>query len=122
MDVILCLTHAAEIVLTLEELTAFTVVAELISMASGVPVKAVPHRRDGSAAGSDRLHHRPTRRAKRNGRVDQVRCRRCDFEGTRDEVNDHFVGRIESGDLDHLRMDVRYPPSCRRTSVVRRVS
>lgn len=33
-----------------------------------------------------------------------MKCRRCDFEGTQDEVDDHFVSRIETGDLDHVRM------------------
>jgi hypothetical protein len=33
-----------------------------------------------------------------------MKCRRCDFEGTQNEVDDHFVSRIETGDLDHVRM------------------
>jgi hypothetical protein len=41
--------------------------------------------------------------------VIKVRCRRCEFEGTWDEVDDHFVERIESGDLVHVRMPGRTP-------------
>jgi hypothetical protein len=41
----------------------------------------------------------------------QVKCRatNCDFEGTQDEVDDHFVERIRVVDPDHAQMPLRHP-------------
>ena len=40
-----------------------------------------------------------------------MKCRaaNCDFEGTQDEVDDHFVERIKIVDQDHAQMPVRIP-------------
>lgn len=41
-----------------------------------------------------------------------MKCRECDFEGTWDEVDDHFVDRIRIGDPDHAHMPWGpYPPN-----------
>jgi hypothetical protein len=41
--------------------------------------------------------------------VDRVRCRRCDFKGIQDEVDDHFVARIRTVDYDHTYMTPTIP-------------